>query len=92
MCLGFFLSVAAVLFLLPLLLLGVAQALAAVFPLCVMQLAALLGFHTWLTQVGCPTPAVTVSRRVGVVLVQMSCYPLVFLPGACAASPSAASP
>ena len=93
---GVFLSVAAVLFLLPLLLLGMAQALAgspwcicsacpgapAVFPLCVMQLAALLGFHTWLTQVGCPTPVVTVSRGVGVVLVQMSCYPLVFLPGA----------
>ena len=64
----------------------------AVFPLRVMQLAALLGFHTWLTQVGCPTPAVMVSRGVRVVLVQMSCYPLVFLPGACAASPSAASP
>ena len=44
-----------------------------------MQLAALLEFHTWLTQVGCPTPAVTVSRGVGVVLVRMSCYPLVFL-------------
>ena len=64
----------------------------AVFPLHVMQLAALLGFHTWLTQVGCPTPAVMVSRGVGVVLVQMSCYPLVFLSCACAASPSAASP
>ena len=50
----------------------------AVFPLRVMQLAALLGFHTWLTQVGCPTPAVMVSRGVGVVLVQMSCYPLCF--------------
>ena len=60
----------------------------AAFPLCVMQLAALLGFHTWLTQVGCPTPAVKVSHGDGVLLVQMSCYPLVFLPGACAASPS----
>ena len=89
---GVFLSVAAVLCLLPLLLLGVVQALAgllwcvcsafpgapAVFPLSVMQLADLLGFHTWLSQVGCPTPAVTVSRGVGVVLVQMSCYPLCF--------------
>ena len=33
-----------------------------------------------------------VSRGVGVVLVQMSCYPLVFLICDCAASPSAASP
>ena len=57
-----------------------------------MQLAALLGFHYWLTQVGCPTPAVMVSHGVGVVLVQMSCYPLVFLLCDCAASPSAASP
>ena len=47
----------------------------AVFPLRVMQLAALLGFHSWLTQVGCPIPAVMVSHGVGVVLVQMSCYP-----------------
>ena len=57
-----------------------------------MQLAALLGFHTWLPQVGCPTPAVMVSHGVGVVLVQMSCYPLVFLPCDCAATLSAASP
>ena len=64
----------------------------AVFPLRVMQLAALLRFHSWLTQVGCPTPAVMVSHGVGVVLVQMSCYPLVFLLCDCAASPSAASP
>ena len=63
-----------------------------VFPLRVMQLAALLRFHSWLTQVGCPTPAVMVSHGVGVVLVQMSCYPLVFLLCDCAASPSAASP
>ena len=63
-----------------------------VFPLRVMQLAALLGFHSWLTQVGCPTPAVMVSHGVGVVLVPMSCYPLVFLLCDCAASPSAASP
>ena len=60
----------------------------AVFPLCVMQLAALLRFHSWLTQVGCPTPAVMVSHGVGVVLVQMSGYPLVFLLCDCAASPS----
>ena len=57
-----------------------------------MQLAALLRFHSWLTQVGCPTPAVMVSHGVGVVLVQMSYYPLVFLLCDCAASPSAASP
>ena len=57
-----------------------------------MQLAALLRFHYWLTQVGCPTPAVMVLHGVGVVLVQMSCYPLVFLLCDCAASPSAASP
>ena len=43
-----------------------------------MQLAALLWFHYWLAQVGCPTPAVLVSHGVGVVLVQLSCYPLVF--------------
>ena len=36
-----------------------------------MQLAALLRLHYWLTQVGCPTPAVMVSHGVGVVLVQM---------------------
>ena len=53
-----------------------------------MLLAALLRFHYWLTQVGCPTPAVMVSHGVGVVLVQMSCYPLVFLLCDCAASPS----
>ena len=94
---GVFLSVATVLFPLPLSFWGWAQALAgtpwcvcsacpgapAVFPLCVMQLATLLGFHTWLTQVGCPTSAVTVSRGVGVVLVQMFCYPLVVPGGLC---------
>ena len=64
----------------------------AVFPLRVMQLAALLRFHYWLTQVGCPTPVVMVSHGDGVVLVQMSCYPLVFLLCDCAAFPSAASP
>ena len=47
----------------------------AVFPLRVMQLVALLGFHSWLTQVGCPTPAVMILHGVGVGLVQMSCYP-----------------
>ena len=36
-----------------------------VFTLCVMQLAALLGFPCWLTQVGCSTPAVMVSLGVG---------------------------
>ena len=60
----------------------------AVFPLRVMQRAALLWFHYWLAQVGCPTHAVLVSHGVGVVLVQMSCYPLVFLFCDCAASPS----
>ena len=49
------------------------------FLLCVMQLATLLGFHTSLTPVGWPPPAVEVSRGVGGVLLQMSCYPtLVF--------------
>ena len=37
----------------------------AVFTLGVMQLAALLGFPCWLTQVGCSTPAVMVSHGVG---------------------------
>ena len=32
----------------------------AVFPLSVLQLAALLGFPCWLTQVGCSPPAVVV--------------------------------
>ena len=36
-----------------------------VFTLGVMQLAALLGFPCWLTQVGCSTPAVMVSLGVG---------------------------
>ena len=44
-----------------------------------MQLATLLGFHTSLTPVGWPPPAVEVSRGVRGVLLQMSCYPtLVF--------------
>ena len=50
----------------------------AVFPLGVMQLAALLGFPCWLTRVGCSTPAVMVSPGVGVVLSQLYCSPLVF--------------
>ena len=37
----------------------------AVFTLGVMQLATLLGFPCWLTQVGCSTPAVMVSLGVG---------------------------
>ena len=36
-----------------------------VFTLGVMQLAALLGFPCWLTQVGCSTPAVMFSLGVG---------------------------
>ena len=36
-----------------------------VFTLGVMQLAALLGFPYWLTQVGCSTPVVMVSLGVG---------------------------
>ena len=57
-----------------------------------MQLATLLGFHTLLTPVGCPTLAVGVSPGVGGVLVQMSCSPLGFLPCAGATPPSASSP
>ena len=43
-----------------------------------MQLAILLGFHTSLTPVGCPPPAVEVSLGVGGVLLQFSCSPLWF--------------
>ena len=50
----------------------------AVFTLGVMQLAALLGFPCWLTQVGCSTPAVMVSHGVGVVFSQLCCSPLDF--------------
>ena len=64
----------------------------AVFPLSVMQLAALLGFPWWLTQVGCSTPAVMVSHGVGGCLVTAVLFPPCFLFCACAASPSAASP
>ena len=50
-----------------------------VFTLGVMQLAALLGFPCWLTQVGCSTPAVMVSLGVGgFVLSQLYCSRLVF--------------
>ena len=52
----------------------------AVFPLRVMQLAAFLGFHTWLTHVGCPTPAVMVSRGVGVFFLMPAQLPLPLLP------------
>ena len=49
------------------------------FLLCVMQLATLLGFHTSLTPVGWPPPAVEASRGVGGVWLRGSCYPtLVF--------------
>ena len=64
----------------------------AVVPLSVMQLAALLGFPCWLTQVGCSTPAVLVSHGVGGCLVTVVLFPSCFLFSACAASPSAASP
>ena len=64
----------------------------AVVPLSVMQLAALLGFPCWLTQVGCSTPAVLVSHGVGGCLVTVVLFPPCFLFCACAASPSAASP
>ena len=63
-----------------------------VFPLSVMQLAALLGFPCWLTQVGCSTPAVMVSHGFGGCLVTVVLFPPCFLFCACAASPSAASP
>ena len=61
------------------------------FPLRVMQLAALLRFHTLLTPVGCTTPAVGVYLGVGGVLVQLSCSPTWFLPCAGATPPSASS-
>ena len=64
----------------------------AVVPLSVMQLAALLGFPCWLTQVGCSTPAVLVSHGVGGCLVIVVLFPPCFLFCACAASPFAASP
>ena len=64
----------------------------AVVPLSVMQLAALLGFPCWLTQVGCSTPAVLVSHGVGGCLVTVVLFPPCFLFCDCAASPSAASP
>ena len=57
-----------------------------------MQLAALLRFPCWLTQVGCSTPAVMVSHGVGGCLVTGVLFPPCFLFCACAASPSAASP
>ena len=50
----------------------------AVFPLRVMQLAALLRFHYWLTQVGCSTPAVMVSHGVGGCLVTVVLFPPCF--------------
>ena len=50
----------------------------AVVPLSVMQLAALLGFPCWLTQVGCSTPAVLVSHGVGGCLATVVLFPLVF--------------
>ena len=57
----------------------------AVFTLGVMQLAALLGFPCWLTQVGCSTPAVMVSHGVGGCLVTVvlfpPCFPLLPLRG-----------
>ena len=63
-----------------------------VFTLGVMQLATLLGFPCWLTQVSCSTPAVMFSLGVGVCLVTVVLFPPCFLFCACAASPSAASP
>ena len=50
----------------------------AVVPLSVLQLAALLEFPCWLTQVGCSTPAVLVSHGVGGCLVTVVLFPLVF--------------
>ena len=43
-----------------------------------MQLAALLGFHCWLTQVDCSTPAVMVSHGVGGCLVTAVLFPPLF--------------
>ena len=65
----------------------------AVFLLRVMQLTALLRFPSWLTQVGCPTPAVMVSHGVGGCLVTVVLFPPCFYFFCdCASSPSAASP
>ena len=64
----------------------------AVFTLGVMQLAALLGFPCWLTQVGCSAPAVMVSHGVGGCLVTVVLFPPCFLFCACAASPSGFCP
>ena len=50
----------------------------AVVPLSVLQLAALLGFPCWLTQVGCSTPAVLVSHGVGGCLVTVVLFPPLF--------------
>ena len=58
-----------------------------VFTLCVMQLAALLGFPCWLTQVGCSTPAVMVSLGVGGLSCHNCTVPPCFLFCACVASP-----
>ena len=64
-----------------------------VFPLRVMQLAALLRFPYWLPQVDCSTPAVMVSHGVGGCLVTVVPIPPCFsFFCACVASPSAASP
>ena len=58
-----------------------------------MQLTALLRFPSWLTQVGCLTPAVMVSHGVGGCLVTVVLFPPCFsFFFDCAASPSAASP
>ena len=57
-----------------------------------MQLAALLEFPCWLTQVGCSTPVVMVSLGVGGLSCHIVLYPPCSLFCACAASPSAVSP
>ena len=64
----------------------------AVFTLGVMQLAALLGFPCWLTQVGCSTPAVMVLHGVGGCLVTVVLFPPCFLFCDCVASPSGFCP
>ena len=49
-----------------------------VFPLCVMQLAALLRFPFWLSQVDCSAPAVMVLHGVGGCLVTVVLFPPCF--------------
>ena len=103
---GVFLSVATVLFLLPLLLLGVVQALAGTPLVCLFSLSwGTCSFSALCHAAGCLSG---VPHLADSGWLPYSCgddfawswgclgtavlFPLVFLPGACAASPSVASP